>query len=47
MTDMQTNPARTAAAAALEVRDLEVVYEVRGIDREVLRGVSFSISPRS
>ncbi len=45
MTDMQTDPTRTASAAALEVRDLEVVYEVRGIDREVLRGVSFSIAP--
>lgn len=29
--------------AALEVRDLEVVYRVRGIDRPVLRGVSFAI----
>ena len=31
--------------AALEVRDLEVAYVVRGVDREVLRGVSFSIAP--
>ena len=28
---------------ALEVSDLELVYRVRGIDRPVLRGVSFSI----
>ncbi|MEO7369906.1 MAG: dipeptide ABC transporter ATP-binding protein, partial [Ilumatobacteraceae bacterium] len=31
--------------AALAVEDLEVVYTVRGIDRAVLRGVSFSIAP--
>jgi len=31
------------AAPALEVADLELVYRVRGIDRQVLRGVSFSI----
>ena len=29
----------------LEFRDLEVSYTVRGIDREVLRNVSFSIAP--
>ncbi|MEI6630960.1 MAG: ATP-binding cassette domain-containing protein, partial [Actinomycetota bacterium] len=29
----------------LEFRDLEVAYTVRGIDREVLRKVSFSIAP--
>ena len=29
--------------AALDVRDLDVVYRVRGIDRPVLRGVSFRI----
>src|SRR3954466_8060269 len=34
-----------ATTAALAVEDLEVVYTVRGIDREVLRGVSFSIAP--
>ena len=28
---------------ALELRDLDVVYSVRGIDRPVLRGVSFEI----
>jgi len=31
------------APLALEVEDLELVYRVRGIDRPVLRGVSFSI----
>ena len=30
-------------APALEVADLELVYRVRGVDRQVLRGVSFSI----
>ena len=29
----------------LELRDLRVTYTVRGIDRDVLRGVSFSIQP--
>ncbi len=32
-----------AATTALDVSDLELVYRVRGIDRPVLRGVSFSI----
>jgi peptide/nickel transport system ATP-binding protein len=32
-----------AAAPALEVKDLEVDYRVRGVWREVLRGISFSI----
>ena len=31
--------------AAIEVNDLKVVYTVRGIDRAVLRGVSFQIAP--
>ena len=31
------------AATALDVADLELVYRVRGVDRPVLRGVSFSI----
>ncbi|MFM7686860.1 MAG: ABC transporter ATP-binding protein [Actinomycetota bacterium] len=31
--------------AAIEVNDLQVVYTVRGIDRVVLRGVSFQIAP--
>ncbi len=29
----------------LELRDLKVAYRVRGIDREVLRGISLSIQP--
>ena len=33
-------------AAALELRDLDVVYRVRGIDRPVLRGVSLRDRPR-
>ena len=35
---MSTNP-------TLELRDLRVAYRVRGIDREVLRGISLSILP--
>ena len=31
------------ASAALEVRDLDVVYRVRGRDRQVLRGVSLTV----
>ena len=31
--------------ATLELRYLQVAYRVRGIDRQVLRGVSFSIAP--
>ena len=30
-------------APALELRDLEIVYQVRGRDREVVRGISFAI----
>ncbi len=33
------------STAALSVENLEVAYTVRGIDRAVLRGVSFSIAP--
>ena len=29
----------------LELRDLRVAYTVRGIDRDVLRGVSFALKP--
>ena len=35
----------TVTTAALAVEDLQVVYTVRGIDRAVLRGVSFHVSP--
>ena len=31
------------ATAVLDVNDLELVYRVRGVDRPVLRGISFSI----
>jgi peptide/nickel transport system ATP-binding protein len=34
-----------AAATALEVRDLDVAYRVRGRERRVLRGVSLEIAP--
>ena len=35
----------TVDTPTLELRGLEVAYTVRGIDRQVLRGVSFSIAP--
>ena len=35
----------TINTPTLELRGLEVAYTVRGIDRQVLRGVSFSIAP--
>jgi peptide/nickel transport system ATP-binding protein len=41
MTDTSAPP----ITAALEVENLEVVYTVRGIDRAVLRGVSFKVAP--
>jgi peptide/nickel transport system ATP-binding protein len=34
-----------ATTRALDVSDLELVYTVRGVDRPVLRGVSFAIEP--
>src|ERR1700704_2023463 len=41
---MTTEPAGAAATApALEVRDLCVDYRVRGVWREVLRGISFTV----
>ncbi|MFI5050358.1 MAG: ABC transporter ATP-binding protein [Gaiellales bacterium] len=33
----------TARAHALEVRDLDVAYRVRGVDRQVLRSLSFTV----
>ncbi len=39
------NAVKAPASSALAVTDLEVVYNVRGIPREVLRGVSFHIAP--
>ena len=44
MTDV-LGPAAVAVAAALEVEDLQVVYTVRGVERAVLRGVSFRVAP--
>jgi peptide/nickel transport system ATP-binding protein len=40
-----TRVALSTTTAALAVEDLEVAYTVRGVDRAVLRGVSFSIAP--
>src|SRR6185437_1075166 len=34
---------RAMTDAAIELQDLQIAYTVRGIDRRVLRGVSFSI----
>ena len=42
---MSAHAETSVAAAALLVDNLEVAYTVRGIDRAVLRGVSFSIAP--
>jgi peptide/nickel transport system ATP-binding protein len=36
-------PAAVQAANALELRDLDVVYRVRGRDRQVLRGITLSV----
>jgi peptide/nickel transport system ATP-binding protein len=44
MSDATVTTAGTTVDAALAVEDLEVVYTVRGVDRAVLRGVSFSIA---
>ncbi len=43
-TSSETSTA-TAEVPALAVDDLHVVYTVRGIDRAVLRGVSFTVAP--
>ena len=46
MTDLavpELAPPRASAVPTFEVRDLRLAYNVRGRDREVLRGVSFSI----
>ncbi len=45
MTETAARPTMPDTAAALSVENLEVVYTVRGIDRAVLRGVSFSVAP--
>ena len=41
---MSATSATSVATAALAVEDLEVAYTVRGVDRAVLRGVSFTIA---
>ena len=43
MSQTLESPAAIEAANALELRDLDVVYRVRGRDRQVLRGVSLSV----
>ena len=45
MTIVEDAPAPTAKTNALSVEDLELAYKVRGIPREVLRGVSFHVAP--
>jgi len=40
---VSTAPAIEPAAAALALRDVEIVYRVRGRDREVVRGVTLTI----
>jgi peptide/nickel transport system ATP-binding protein len=47
---MTSNPAPSAergdpATAALAVQDLQLAYVVRGVPREVLRGVTFQVRP--
>jgi peptide/nickel transport system ATP-binding protein len=43
VTETETTTAGDVAAKALEVDDLELAYRVRGVDRLVLRGVSFAV----
>jgi peptide/nickel transport system ATP-binding protein len=44
MSAVESRPAASAeATAALELRDLDVVYRVRGRDRQVLRGISLRV----
>jgi len=43
MSEAVTEGQRTETATVLEVSDLELAYNVRGVDRPVLRGVSFTI----
>ncbi len=44
-TSLSAVPATVTDGAALAVEDLEVAYTVRGIDRAVLRGVTFHVAP--
>ncbi len=43
MTQALETPVAVEAANALELRDLDVVYRVRGRDRQVLRGVTLTV----
>ena len=43
MSALEEHRPASEATAALELRDLDVVYKVRGRDRQVLRGVSLSV----
>ena len=45
MTVVDEIPAATDQAAALSIEDLELAYKVRGVPREVLRGVTFHVKP--
>nr|MBA3606605.1 ABC transporter ATP-binding protein [Acidimicrobiia bacterium] len=45
MTVLDEIPAETDAAHALAIEDLDLAYNVRGIPREVLRGVTFHVRP--
>ena len=44
-TPVQRRKQGSDGAPALRVEDLELAYRVRGVDRPVLRGVSFSVAP--
>jgi peptide/nickel transport system ATP-binding protein len=43
--DPSHTPSDRGQGPTLDVDDLEVVYTVRGVDRAVLRGVSFTVAP--
>ena len=42
-TEYRPKESAEATTAALELRDLDVAYRVRGVDRQVLRGVSLRV----
>jgi peptide/nickel transport system ATP-binding protein len=42
-TEYRPNEVAETTTAALELRDLDVAYRVRGVDRQVLRGVSLRV----
>ena len=45
-TEYRPKESAEATTAALELRDLDVAYRVRGVDRQVLRGVSLRVERR-